>query len=119
MSFPRTSELIGKFARPQERQIAQRILELAHLMPRMAAEQHEEVVAEIHSLSGRLDYVFDDDFGAVALEEAGDVAADVQQQRYLYRHALYRATWCAQAASASGEGIARSCRIERIRAKCA
>ena len=118
MSFQRASELISKISTPGDRWIAQRVLEMAEMLPRIAADQHEEVVAEIHTLSGRLEYVFDDDFGAVVLEEAGDEASGAQR-RYLYRHALYRATWCAQAATAGGEGIARSLRIERIRAKLA
>lgn len=118
MSFQRASELISKISTPRDRRIAQRVLELAKLLPRIGADQHEEAVAEIHTLSGRLDYVFDDDFGAVVLEEAGDESFGAQR-RYLYRHALYRATWCAQAATAGGEGIARSLRIDRIKAKLA
>jgi hypothetical protein len=118
MSSQRASELISKIPAPGDRQIAKRILELAAALPRITADQHEEVIAEIHTLSGRLDYVFDDDFGAVVLEEAGDEVSG-EQRRYLYRHALYRATWCAQAATAGGEGISRSRRIDRIKAKLA
>jgi len=117
MSFTRSKELLARVQDRTERETATHVLQIAETLPRRHVDQREETIAQIHSLSGRIDYVFDHDFGASLFEEAAEVATDPDTKKLLYRHAFYRASWCTQAATAGGEAICRAVDLNRIKTK--
>jgi len=90
---------------------------LASTLTRLVAGQLSETLAEFHDIAGRLPYADDSDFGALLLESVAGETADVALARELLTHALYRARWCAQAASSGGEGLARATELNRIQSK--
>lgn len=90
---------------------------LAGALPRVLEESLESAIAEFHNFAGRLPYWGDCDVGALVLEDVADDMLPGPRRALLFRHALYRAEWCASAATAGGEGMARSVHLERVRAK--
>ena len=117
MSLSTAKHLLSRLHVREEHLCAERLIQCAEVLPRVRPGQREEAVAEIHNLAGRLPYLDDLDYGAVALEAAGDLIKDSDFKMVVYTHALYRARWCAQAASSGGEGLARARHIEAIEAK--
>lgn len=91
--------------------------QLAALFLRTGKDQHRGMVGEFHNFAGRLPYFQDCDIGAMILEAAADSSGDSDLRIFLYTEALFRATWCAQAASAGGEGAARSRHVEILYGK--
>jgi hypothetical protein len=87
---------------------------LAGLLHRMDRQHHDASFAEFHNLAGRLPYVSDSDFGALVLEREADLNAEGTLRSRLYREAMWRARWCAQAATAGGEGLARIQDVDRL-----
>jgi hypothetical protein len=68
-------------------------------------------------MAGRYDYWADRDIGALILEHVADSMTQSVRRAALYRHARYRAEWCAAAATAAGEGMARSRHVEQLAQK--
>jgi hypothetical protein len=97
--------------------LATHLKRFAHLFARTSKEQHRNMISEFHNDAGRLPYFGDKDIGALILESTADEIVDVELRAFLYNEARLRATWCAQAASAGGEGIARSRHIQSLDAK--
>ena len=87
---------------------------LASLFGRIDQQQHDVSFAEFHNIAGKLPYVSDSDFGALILEREADLNATCPLKPRLYREAMWRARWCAQAASAGGEGLARIEDVDRL-----
>ena|SRR5579871_4079054 len=79
--------------------------------------QLESSIAEFHNLAGRLPYWQDYDVGALILESVADSLSDGDEKKLFYRHALYRARWCASCASAGGEGLARMFHVTELQKK--
>ena len=90
---------------------------LAGALPRVLEESLESAIAEFHNFAGRFPYWADCDVGALVLEDVADDMFPGPRRVLLYRNALYRAQWCASAATAGGEGMGRSLHLERVRAK--
>lgn len=74
-------------------------------------------MAEFHNCAGRLPYFQDCDIGALVLEAAADAANDPELRSFLYDAARLRAIWCAQGATARGEGVARMAHVDRLEGK--
>jgi len=97
---------------------------IAHLKRHAEIIQHlvdqsrtESAVAEFHNLAGSLPYWQDSDVGALILESVADNLPDGRLKEFLYRHALYRAQWCASSATAGGEGMARMLHVNQLQRK--
>jgi hypothetical protein len=87
------------------------------IIPRISNEDLEATIAEFHNWAGRLPYWKDRDIGALVLEQVADSMVPSMRRAALYRHAMYRARWCAAAATAGGEGISRSTHAQQIEKK--
>jgi hypothetical protein len=90
---------------------------LASLLLRLDRQHLDVSFAEFHNYAGRLPYMSDSDFGALVLEREADLNATGQLKGRLYREAIWRARWCAQAATAGGEGLARVEDVDRLMSK--
>ena len=90
---------------------------LANLLLRVDRQHHDVSFAEFHNYAGRLPYISDSDFGALILEREADLNAAGHLKVRLYREAMWRARWCAQAATAGGEGLARIEGVDRLMSK--
>ncbi len=86
-------------------------------IPRIAEQGLESALAQFHNFAGQFPYWADCDLGALILEEVADNMPSGPKRSVLYQHATYRAEWCASAATAGGEGIARSQHLARVRQK--
>jgi hypothetical protein len=93
------------------------IIKLCSRIGRVNIDEIQELLCRIHNIGGRLGYENDEDFAAVMLEKTGDTITDMELKKELYRHAYYRAKWCAAAAVSGAEGTARSENVKRIRIK--
>jgi hypothetical protein len=93
------------------------ILEMAAVFERLDEYQWNDAIAKFHNDAGRLDYALDNDFGALVLERESDNVKSKKLQRFFLHHALLRAEWCAQSASAGGELIARGQHVDSINRK--
>jgi hypothetical protein len=91
--------------------------QLAGALPRVSEESLGSAIAEFHNFGGRFPYWADCDVGALVLEDVADDMLPGPRRALLYQNAAYRAQWCASAATAGGEGMARSLHLERVRAK--
>jgi len=100
-------------------ELALHLQSLATMFRRMHVQEHREHIARFHNAAGVIPFFQDTDIGALVLEQAADDASDATLKSFLYTEALYRAQWCAQAASAGGEGLARSRHVEQLQAKLA
>jgi hypothetical protein len=90
----------------------------AEIIPHLADKSKtESAVAEFHNLAGSLPYWRDADVGALILESVADGLPDGSLKEFLYRHALYRARWCASAATAGGEGRSRMLHVNHLQIK--
>jgi hypothetical protein len=87
---------------------------LASLLIRIDQQHLDVSFAEFHNFAGRLPYAGDSDFGALILEREADLTATGHLKVRLYREAMWRARWCAQAATAGGEGLARIEEVDRL-----
>jgi hypothetical protein len=90
---------------------------LAITLTRLAAGQLPEALAQFHNIAGRLPYAGDSDFGALLLESIANDTTDPSLAHELLTAALYRARWCAQAATSGSEGFARAADLKRIQSK--
>jgi hypothetical protein len=90
---------------------------LADVICRLDRRHYDVSFAEFHNYAGRLPYVADSDFGALVLEREADVNATGSLKARFYREAMWRARWCAQSASAGGEGLARIEAVDRLMTK--
>lgn len=90
---------------------------LANLLLRVDRQHHDISFAEFHNFAGRFPYTHDSDLGALILEREADLNAAGELKARLYREAMWRARWCAQAASAGGEGLARVDDVDRLMGK--
>ena len=86
-------------------------------LPRISDQSLEEAFVQFHNWAGRLPYWRDYDVGALVLEHVADSMASSKRRTDVYRHAVYRARWCAATATAGGEGIARSKHIQQLERK--
>lgn len=83
-----------------------------------STDDTQELFAAFHDSAGRINCsAIDNDYGALLLEAAADYDQLVHLRPELLKHAHWRAQWFAQAATAGGEGIARSAHVKRIEAK--
>jgi len=92
---------------------------MAGALPGISGEWIESAMAGFHNFAGQFPYWADCDVGALALEDVADDMPSGLRRALLYRHAVYRAQWCASAATAGGEGAARSRHLQRTMAKLA
>lgn len=90
---------------------------LASLLHRLDARHYDVSFAQFHNFAGTFPYYHDDDFGALVLEREGDLNVDSPVRVRLYREAMWRANWCAQAATAGGEGLSRAISFQRLMQK--
>jgi hypothetical protein len=90
---------------------------LASTLPRLAAGQLPEGLAQFHDIAGRLPYAGDSDFGALLLESLAEGIEDSELAKELLVSASFRARWCAQAATSGSEGLARAADLNRIQSK--
>ena len=86
---------------------------LARLLAKTDVTQHADLIAQFHNAAGQLPYVDDCDFGALVLEQQAELLSD-DLKRVLLTEALRRAQWCAQAATAGGEGLARMVHVNQL-----
>ena len=86
----------------------------AEIFTRTSRDQHRALMSEFHNGAGRLPYFQDKDIGALILEATADAMTDRDLRVFLYSEAKLRATWCAQGASAGGEGMARAHHIQEL-----
>jgi hypothetical protein len=94
------------------------LIRFAEIIPHIAdTSRIETCVAEFHNQAGRYPYWQDQDIGALILECVADSLADSPLKEYLYKHAQYRAEWCASSATAGGEGLARLGHVRQIEEK--
>ncbi len=91
--------------------------EFARLLVRVAVEDRDEIICRIHDAAGALDYIDDQDRGAIMFEQIADSTDDTELRLLCYKHALFRANWCAQAATSGGEGLSRSQHAKQIESK--
>ena len=89
----------------------------AEIILRISVDQHDSTFAEFHNRAGRFPFANDSDIGTLILERLAERSNSEALKWRLYREASWRATWCAQAATAGGEGLARSQDVERLTAK--
>jgi hypothetical protein len=90
------------------------LMKFASMIPRLQNSQLDEVIAEFHNMAGRFPYWQDSDIGSLILESLADEIAPAPLSERLYREAMYRAKWCATAATSGGEGLARSIDVRRL-----
>ena len=90
------------------------ILDMGSVFSRLEETQWNDAVAKFHNEAGRLDYLPDNDFGALVLESEARRSSSPEINRFLLHHALMRAEWCVQASTAGGELIARGLHVDRI-----
>lgn len=90
---------------------------LGSVLLRCKTQDLEETLAQFHNLAGVLPITKDRDFGALVLEHLAAGSEDSHRRQRLLKHALYRARWCAQASTGSGEGLARAEHIKSLEAK--
>lgn len=95
----------------------QHLEKIANLLLRVDRQHRDVSFAEFHNIAGRLPYTSDSDFGALILEREADLNATGELKARLYREAMWRARWCAQAATAGGEGLARIEDVDRLMSK--
>jgi len=88
--------------------------QLAEIFTRTSQAQHRALISEFHNCAGRLPYFQDRDIGALILEENADSISDNDLRLFLYTEARLRATWCAQGATAGGEGMARVRHVKEL-----
>jgi len=86
----------------------------AVMIPRLEDSQVDETLAEFHNLAGRFPYWQDSDIGSLILESLADEIAPAPLSNRLYKEAMYRARWCAAAATSGSEGLARSIDVKRL-----
>jgi hypothetical protein len=93
------------------RTLATHLEQLASLFQRTSSD-HRGLIAQFHDCAGKLPFIADRDFGALVLEATAAGIDDRDLRAWLYTEARFRAAWCAQAATAGGESIARSRHIK-------
>ena len=94
------------------------LLRYAEIVSQLPSDELEEALARFHNDAGRYDYWCDCDVGALLLECVADaIGQGGVQKRILYRHAHFRAVWCAQTATSGGEGVARSAHVRKLDTK--
>jgi hypothetical protein len=93
------------------------LVNFASMIPRLQDSQLDEVLAEFHNMAGRFPYWQNSDVGSIILESLADEISPAPLSERLYREAMYRAKWCAAAATSGGEGLARSRDVNRLRNK--
>lgn len=86
----------------------------AEMLTRTSRDQRRAMMSEFHNCAGRLPYFQDRDIGALILEATADAITDTGLRLFLYTEARLRATWCAQGATAGGEGTARDRHIQEL-----
>jgi hypothetical protein len=96
------------------RVLAECLEQLASMFQRTSHDQDRDLIAQFHDCTGKLPYVFDQDFGALVLESVATNIDDKQLRTWLLTEARFRATWCAQAGTAGGECIARYQHVNRL-----
>ena len=96
------------------RVLAECLEKLADMFQRTSCDQHRDQIGRFHDCAGKLPYVFDRDFGAMVLEGTAAGVDDRDLRVWLLTEARFRATWCAQAGTAGGEGIARFQHVKRL-----
>jgi hypothetical protein len=77
-------------------------------------DQNRDLIAQFHDCAGKLPYAFDQDFGALVLEDAALQVENQDLRSWFLIEARYRANWCAQAGTAGGECIARYQHVKRL-----
>jgi len=87
------------------------------LLSLIAPNEREELICQIHNEAGKLCYVDDRDQAAILLELIGDQTEDAVLRLLCYKHAVFRAKWCAQAATGGGEGISRAVHLRILQDK--
>lgn len=90
------------------------IIEMGSVFSQLEKSQWNDAIARFHDDAGRMENVLDYDFGAIVLESEADNATSSDLKLFLLHHALMRAEWYTQAATAGSELIARGKHVELI-----
>lgn len=90
------------------------LLEMGSIFFHLDKSKWNDAISKFHIDAGRLDYVFDNDFGALVLEKTAEHSSSTDIKRFLLHHAFMQAEWRAQAATAGGELIARDQHVDQI-----
>jgi hypothetical protein len=81
-----------------------------------APEDFETLAPQVRSAANALDWYYDQDYAAVALQAAAARVEDPGLRRKILALAVDRASWCASCATSGGEGTARSTHVRELEA---
>lgn len=91
---------------------------LVSIFPRIARNEWEEILAQIHNSAGGLPPDNRNaDYAATLLEEAAESISDPSGKAVLLRHAIYRARWFASESTSGGENLERSAHLKSLYTK--
>lgn len=91
------------------------LLNIASMFERLTDKDViDELVAQFHNHAGHYPFIDDVDFGAMILEITATNVSDLNLKKRLINEAIYRARWCAQAATSGGEGLCRKRHISKL-----
>ena len=84
-----------------------------------APEEFERLAPQVRNAANALDWYYDQDYAAVALQAAATRTPDVALRRKMLLLAVDRASWCASCSTSGGEGTARSAHVRELEAALA
>jgi hypothetical protein len=91
------------------------LLSIASMFERLAdANSINELIARFHNYAGQYPYINARDVGALILEITALQTTKDDLKGRLLNEAIYRAGWCAQEATSSGEGLCRAEHLKRL-----
>jgi hypothetical protein len=79
-----------------------------------APDDFEKLAPQVRDAANALDWYYDQDYAAVALQAASARTPDAALRRKLLSLALDRAIWCASCSTSGGEGTARSRHVREL-----
>lgn len=92
------------------------LLNLASMFERLTYKDGmDDLVAQFHNYAGQYPFINDRDFGALVLEVTATNLEDLSLKKRLIKEAIYRASWCAQAAFTGCEASFRAQHLYRLK----
>jgi len=79
-----------------------------------APREFENLAPRLRNAANALDWYYDQDYAAVALQAAAARSDDAALRRKMLSLALDRASWCASCSTSGGEGTARSAHVREL-----
>lgn len=79
----------------------------------------ENIAPQVRNAANALDWYYDQDYAAVALQAAAARTQDPALCRKMLALAVDRASWCASCSTSGGEGTARSTHVRELEAALA